>query len=1249
MNGEKNHLKKYIAIFMGVLLFAMTIGMGIRTSASAAVSGTITASTLFMRTGPSTEYPKVEVNGKTVFLSRGDSVAISYGSNGWYYVTASFEGTKVNGFVSAAYILAAGTVPTAAPTATPKATSTPKPTSKPASTPAASANEVVTSGFPRKGSITAGTLNVRNNAGTTGTTIIGKLSKGESVELLDATKVNSTYWYKISYIQNGEEKTGYVSSLYVKPVAVTATPKPTKAPTSTPSAGSSAGNEVLTEGFPRTGTITAEGLSIRSGAGTSYSRITVLEKGSEVVIESAEKDSAGTYWYKVSCYQEGELVEGYASSKYIAVAAPTAAPTPTNTPAPTHTPTPSIDSTENVVNGTFPRTGTVIASSLNVRKGAGTSYEAVASVIKTTKVLVLSAKEASNGDYWYQISFTRDGVKQTGYVHSKYIEVDTMIVTATPVPTKTPAASTTPTVTPTPTAVPTQGVETTEITKEEITDELAFFYYKGKTAKDETILVADMNASAEPLVKLAKEAQVMIINQYVEEDTIWYRIAVKSDNKVVYGYALSADIILEASRDNAVAAQITEDKIRIRNSASSKGSYIKTSEGKILTLSMGDIVWIIAEEAEQWFKIVIEKDDEVYEGYVQEGPVYLMEAGGSVPATPTPTPTATPIPTESPTTTPTVTPRPVTSTPTVTPGVTNTPVPVEPPSPTLQVLPTPAVIQMEDDNYPANMPGTVTGYGKLYNEYGNAMVVYVQPTFPYDIVCDENGNYIIFQGEENIILYDKYRKLNGNLYRHIGFEYNGKMYYGYVNDTWVAPSENTEVVVPPTSIPDVVYPSGSTEPINPWASVDFETYIDQQGFPENYKTYLRALHMQYPNWIFEADHTGLDWTTVIDEETISGKNLIPNSKHIGWKSLATGAYDWTKDKFVVYDGSTWVTASRAAVEYYMDPRNFLNASNIFMFEVLRYAPDYQDEEGVESILYNTPFYRTSYTYTDEYGNSSTLTYAQTFIAAAEYSGVSPYHLASRVKQEVVTSSTTASNSVSGTVSGYTGLYNFYNIGAYHSTVAGGAIINGLKYAKNGASNNDELNDASLIPWTNPYNAIVGGAYILGANYINRGQDTIYLQKFNVTENSTYYHQYMANVEAPYSESKKTSGAYEDVGSLPIVFSIPVYENMPQEPVAEPEIMLNPNNWLKTLEVFDENGEELQLTPTFNLKTDQVYYMVVESAVGMVQIEAEPVSKKTDVRGTGFHGLEYGTNVLSITTEAENGDTREYLLVIIRQE
>ena len=228
----------------------------------------------------------------------------------------------------------------------------------------------------------------------------------------------------------------------------------------------------------------------------------------------------------------------------------------------------------------------------------------------------------------------------------------------------------------------------------------------------------------------------------------------------------------------------------------------------------------------------------------------------------------------------------------------------------------------------------------------------------------------------------------------------------------------------------------------------------------------------------------------------------------------------------------------------MDPRNFLTESGIFQFESLAYQKDVQNQSGVENVLKITPMYKASYEYTDDAGKASTITYSRTFMDAATLSGVSPYHLASRVKQEVVTGPTSMSSSVSGTVKGYEGIYNFYNIGANNSTKAGGAVANGLSWA-----NKDTT---YMRPWTTKYKAIVGGAQYLGSNYINIGQNTLYLQKFNVTANNTYNHQYMANIEAPWSEALKTAEAYgSDKADMSLVFSIPVYSGMPSEICAIP--------------------------------------------------------------------------------------------------
>jgi beta-N-acetylglucosaminidase len=408
---------------------------------------------------------------------------------------------------------------------------------------------------------------------------------------------------------------------------------------------------------------------------------------------------------------------------------------------------------------------------------------------------------------------------------------------------------------------------------------------------------------------------------------------------------------------------------------------------------------------------------------------------------------------------------------------------------------------------------------------------------------------------------------------------------------------------------------------------------------------LRILHTIYPEWEFKAFHTGLDWNTVIAQENIPGRNLLPNSKGVEWKSLESGAYNWKTDTFIVFDGSTWVTASKKAIEYYMDPRNFLTTSGIFQFELLKYQSGYQNLKGVENILKGTAMYNTRYNYVDEFGVPGSYSYAETFIKAAEYSGVSPYHLASRVKQEVVTSATTLSSSVSGTYQGYEGYYNFYNIGA-NDSAGGGAVANGLRYAKNG-STNAVNNSLYMIPWTSPYRSIVGGSYFLGGSYINRGQDTIYLQKFNVTPISTYYHQYMTNVEAPFAEAKKILTAYNGMADSPIIFSIPVYSNMPSTASSAPTTMFNPNNRLKSLKVLDMNGEDLMITPTFN-QTEMNYYLIVPNDVEMIEITASTVSKKATVAGTGYVTLNVGTTISTISVIAENGDIANYTVNIVRE-
>lgn len=419
---------------------------------------------------------------------------------------------------------------------------------------------------------------------------------------------------------------------------------------------------------------------------------------------------------------------------------------------------------------------------------------------------------------------------------------------------------------------------------------------------------------------------------------------------------------------------------------------------------------------------------------------------------------------------------------------------------------------------------------------------------------------------------------------------------------------------------------------------EFKKAMVKEGFPSSYISKLQELHKKYPKWEFKAYNTGLDWSTVVGSESKVGLNLISNNKSIDWKSLSEGAYNWKTDTFIPYDGSTWVTASEKAVKYYMDPRNFLDENAIFQFESLEYQGDIQNKSGVENILKNTPMYGASYQYTDDNGVSQTKTYSQTFIEAAQSSKVSPYHLASRVKQEVVTGATTMSDSVSGTVPGHEGIYNFYNIGASHSTKAGGAIANGLSWAAKDTS--------YLRPWNNIYKAIVGGAQYIGSNYINIGQNTLYLQKFNVTSTNTYDHQYMANIEAPNSEGLKTASAYgADKADMSLVFSIPVYSGMPSSVCPVPSGGSNPNNYLKSLAVQGYRFE----TP-FRQGDDgsKVYRLTVDKSVKSVNIVAKKVSSSATVTGDGDKKLKKGTKTYTVKVKSQSKKVRRYKIKITRK-
>ena len=155
-------------------------------------------------------------------------------------------------------------------------------------------------------------------------------------------------------------------------------------------------------------------------------------------------------------------------------------------------------------------------------------------------------------------------------------------------------------------------------------------------------------------------------------------------------------------------------------------------------------------------------------------------------------------------------------------------------------------------------------------------------------------------------------------------------------------------------------------------------------------------------------------------------------------------------------------------------------------------------------------------------------------------------------------------------------------------------------------------------WNTRYASLLGGASHIAKNYISIGQDTLYLEKFDlVPYGGLFNHQYMTAIHAPKSESEAAVKAYPDI-TQEFVFKIPVYEEMPENPAAF-TASGNRNNYLKTLDV-----KGFSLTPTFDgAKTE--YTLIVHNSVSSVTIEATPVVSKSSVEGAGTLNLKVGSN------------------------
>lgn len=395
---------------------------------------------------------------------------------------------------------------------------------------------------------------------------------------------------------------------------------------------------------------------------------------------------------------------------------------------------------------------------------------------------------------------------------------------------------------------------------------------------------------------------------------------------------------------------------------------------------------------------------------------------------------------------------------------------------------------------------------------------------------------------------------------------------------------------------------------------EYKILLQEEGFPDEYIPFLTYLHTKYPNWIFKAGKTNLNFSSSVSAE--QGLNYMQTTND-NYRTSSKPA-----------EGNSWFKVNSSVIAFYMDPRNWLTEERIFMFEKLDY------EESLEEVY---PTLVKSIFGDNALGADE---YTIPMFNAGKNLKISPVHIASRIRLEVGANGSDSTNGKEFTWKGkkYSGYYNFFNIGAYEVTIDGvkySAITRGLAYAA-------KLINRDGNVWNNIETAITEGSSFLANGYITKGQGTLYYQKFNVGPNSKfskYTHQYMTNIQAPATEGNQTYNSYKKSKVLDqtFIFEIPVYSNMP-EYTSLPKSG-DTNNDLSKLIV-----DNYQLSPEFDEDILE-YEVFVPLELDKVNVSAIASSSKATVDGAGEYELKENETDITITVTSEVNEEKKYIITI----
>ena len=170
----------------------------------------------------------------------------------------------------------------------------------------------VTRALTSNGIVTGNNVRLRDGAGTSYSIII-VLEKDSIVNLLGTTAdATGDIWYNVSYSNDGETYIGYMHSDFISEINdeleeideedVIIGPMATTFSTTT---------------LAKTGTVSGNGVNVRSGPGTSHTRITSLNSGVIVDLLGTANDNSGVKWYNISFISGSTRYTGYMHSDFI--------------------------------------------------------------------------------------------------------------------------------------------------------------------------------------------------------------------------------------------------------------------------------------------------------------------------------------------------------------------------------------------------------------------------------------------------------------------------------------------------------------------------------------------------------------------------------------------------------------------------------------------------------------------------------------------------------------------------------------------------------------------------------------------------------------------------------------------------------------------------------------------------------------------------------------------------------------------